>query len=250
MDIAGTCLVIDSRRLDQLSLDGPALKVRLHAQSARLFPLRRLSRIHVVGAITDGLEPLLHCAEHQIPVAFFTLTGKLRCQLYFPINENSLISHWLDHVDFDVEAKQIYEEWLLHQTLHMLSMVGHTVGNRESRYKLVNESLRSICKRFLGSKDFQSAMDWLNGILAVHLSQLIVDYGLSNQSRGKRRLMQDISPVCELWLVNILATKAGKHRIKITAQTMSDFYQQQSGQIEYTARRMLTQLVSSLESII
>lgn len=250
MEMAATCLVIDSRRLENLSIDGPALKVRMRTQSPRLFPLRRLSRIHVVGAIKDGLESLLHCAENQIPVAFFTVAGRLRCQLYFPVFENSIISHWLEHVDFDVEARQIYDDWLFHQTLHVISTMGYTQGARESRFQLLDEKLRSICVRHLGKKEFHLAMDWLNGMLAVHISQLIVHYGLSNQSRGKRRLMEDISPICELWLIYFLATHVSKRRVRIAAQSMSDLYQKHSEEVDYTVRRMLTQLATRLESIV
>lgn len=49
MSMAKSCLVIDSRKAEKISLDGPALKVRMQSQSSRLFPLRRLSRIHILG---------------------------------------------------------------------------------------------------------------------------------------------------------------------------------------------------------
>jgi len=250
METPATCLVIDARKLESLSVDGPALKVTMRSQSARLFPFRRLSRVHVVGAIREGIDSLLHCAEQQIPVAFFTVAGKLRCQLYFPVFDNSIISHWLEHVDFDVEAKQIYEDWLCNQTLNVISMTGFNEGARESRLQLLNERLRRICKLRLGKDDFEAAMDWLSGILSVHLSQLIVEYGLANQSRGKRRLMDDLSPICETWLMFSLGSQISKRRTRISAQSMSDLYQAQSDDVEFIIRRMLTQLESRLESII
>jgi hypothetical protein len=250
METPATCLVIDARKLESLSVDGPALKVTMRSQSARLFPFRRLSRVHVVGAIKEGIDTLLQCAERQIPVAFFTVAGKLRCQLYFPVYESSIISHWLEHVDFDVEAKQVYEDWLCHQTLNVISMTGFNEGARESRLQLLNEKLRRICKQRLGKDDFEAAMDWLSGILSAHLSQLIVEYGLANQSRGKRRLMEDLSPICETWLMFSLGSQVCKRRMRISAQSMSDLYQAQSEDIEFIIRRMLTQLATRLESII
>ncbi len=250
MEIAATCLVIDARKLDTLSIDGPALKVRMRMQNSRLFPLRRLSRIHVIGTLRDGLECLLHCAERQVPVAFFTYTGKLRCQMYFPVVENSIISHWLEHVDFDVEARQIYDDWLHHQTLHVISQIGFSEGARETRFQRLSEKLRHICNSKMGHRDFGDALDWLSGFFAVHLSQIIVDHGLSNQSAGKRRLMKDISPVCEIWLIYNLAVTANKRKLKVSAQSMSDLYQQHADDIEYTARRMLSQLATRLESIV
>lgn len=250
MDIATTCLVIDSRKLESLSMDGPALKVRMRTQSARLFPLRRLSRIHVVGSISDGLDTLLHCAEQQVPVAFFTINGRLRCQLYFPVFENSLISHWLEHVDFDVEARQVYEDWLHHQTLHVMSLIGWNQGAREVRFQCLSDRLRHLCNCAIGHKTFLHAMEWLDGILAVHLSQVIVSHGLSNQSSGKRRLMSDIAPICQLLLIYYLACAVERKKIRISAQSMSDLYQKHSSDIEHTTKRMLSQLATRLESIV
>jgi hypothetical protein len=249
-DIAPMSLVIDTRKLDQLSLDGPALRIRMRLKSAMLFPLRRLSRIHIIGAISNGLDALLHCAEQQIPVAFFTVSGRLRCQLYYPVYENTLLSHWIEHVDFDVQAKQVYDDWLQNQMLHELSRIGANQGAREQRYQLVCETLRHLCRKKLGGREFQAAKAWLDGMMNVHLSQLIVDFGLAHQSRGKRRLLADTSPVAELWLMYFLATAVQRSKMRITPQSMTELYQQHSAHIEYTTRKMLTQLASRLESIV
>lgn len=250
MELAKTCLVIDSRKAEKVSLDGPALRIRMQAQSARLFPLRRLSRIHILGELGSGFDALVHCAEHQIPVAFFTVSGKLRCQLYFPVFENSILSHWLEHVEFDIAAQQHYEEWLLHQSLHLLSLMGCTQGARELRIQLTAEKLNHICKKQLGDKHYQLAMEWLSGMLNVHFSQIIVNHGLSNQSRGKRKLMEDLIPLYTLWLRYLLADRVLRKQFTINGYTMSNFYQEKADLLEYTARRMLTQLSTRLESII
>ncbi len=249
-DIAPMSLVIDARKLDQLTLDGPSLRVRMRLKSAMLFPLRRLSRIHVIGAISNGLDALLHCAEQQIPVAFFTVTGRLRCQLYYPVYDNSLLSHWIEHVDFDVQARQVYDDWLQHQMLHELSRIGANQGAREQRYQLVNETLRHLCKQKLGGREFHAAEAWLEGMMNVHLSQLVVDFGLANQSRGKRRLLADISPVGQLWWLYFLALAVQRSKVRVTPQTMTELYQQHSAHIDYTVRKMLTHLASRLESIV
>ncbi len=90
MTEAKTCLVIDAEKTSHIMLDGPALKITMHLQSARLFPLRRIARIHVIGSVENSFETMVSCAERQIPVAFFTKQGKLRCQLYYPVFENLL----------------------------------------------------------------------------------------------------------------------------------------------------------------
>lgn len=250
MEIAKSCLVVDARKVERLSLDGPALKVRVKAQSPRLFPLRRLSRIHVLGELDAGLDALIHCAEHQIPVAFFTVKGKLRCQLYFPVLENTIIAHWLEYVEFDQAAKDEYSEWRMHQCLHLLAQMGCRNNPREDRLQLMEESLNHICKKSLGEKEYRLACEWLNGMLTVHMSQVIVNHGLANQSRGKRCLMDDLLPLFELWLKFRMAEHLKRRKLAINASTMSHFYQDQSAWIDYTLRRMLTQLATRLEAII
>jgi len=250
-DVARTCLVIDSRKLSALALDGPALRVRMDKQNTRLFPLRRLSRIHIMGALHDGFDALLHCAEQQIPVAFFTIKGKLRCQLYYPVFEHSVLSHWLDHMEFDPEAKQQYEEWLAHQTLYMLSTLGERRGAYELRRDLVEERLNGICRQMLGEKRYRDAQEWISGMLMAHLSQIIVGFGLQNQGRNKRRLQQDITPLCALWLLHHFAGECRESRaVHIDGFGMSAFYQRYAETLEYLVRRMLVQLSSRLESII
>jgi hypothetical protein len=249
-DIAKSCLVIDAHKVEAISMDGPALKITMQLQSARLFPLRRLSRVHVVGAVSNGFEALIHCAEQQIPVAFFSQRGKLRCQLYYPVLTNGIISHWLEHVEFDEQAKQEYNEWLLHQKLYFLAIMGYRNGCYQTRLQLVEELLNRRCKKIIGAPKFELALDWLSGIMAVHMSQVIVEQGVAHQSRATRRLMEDLGPVCELWLKAILFKNMQSGKLLVNAQSMSKLYQDETDFIEYTLRRMITQLASRLEAII
>src|SRR5690606_9576493 len=143
--VAPTSLVIDARKVDKICLDGPALKVVMISRSPVLFPLRRLLRIHVIGTLGTGVDALLHCAERQIPVAFFHPNGRLRCRLLSPAQDCGLVEHWFEHVEFDSAIRQVYEEWLLHQELHLLSKLGFNAGACERRGQLVYEALRGAC---------------------------------------------------------------------------------------------------------
>lgn len=250
MEMAKSCLVLDAHKLEKLSIDGPALKIRLLHQSDRLFPFRRLARVHIVGTLNNPIEPLIELAEQHIPVAFFTLKGKLRCQLYYPVFANSIISHWLEHVEFCPQAKHEYAEWLLHQNLHFLASMGYRNGNLETRLQSVEEHLNKGCKKIISSAQYELALDWLSGIMAVHMSQVIAAQGVAHQSRATRKLMDDLSPICILWIKAILFQKLQTGKITITAQTMSYLYQEQATFIEYTLQRMMVQLITRLESII
>ncbi len=243
-------LVIDSRKLIRMAMDGPALKVVMNHRSPILFPLRRLSRIHIFGTPNSGMEALMICAERQIPVAFFNIHGKLKCRLIPAPGITSQIDHWFEHVDFDDQIRQLYSDWLLHQELHTLSKFGANTGAREYRRNIAYEALRGFCRQKLGRDSLKSALEWLDGFLHFHLEQVIESFGFVQQ-RGRSKLLKDLKPVFDLWLLYALANRLQKSKnIEITARSMTEFYQQQADGFELASRRMLIQLVNKLEAVI
>lgn len=247
-----SCLVLDANQIARLALDGPALQITLHQQSHRLFPLRRIARIHVIGPLDTGFATLLHCAEQQIPVAFFNTKGALRCQLYYPVHENGVLAHWLEHIEFDEQAAVLYQDWLQLQHTHLLARMGCRQGAHNTRTDLVEQHITRILKTVWSKAQINDAQDWLDGLLTSHLSQLIAQEGLAHQSRGTRRLLEDLLPSCKTWLLYCLTQHIieQKKAPRLDAHGMSQFYQHISDSVEYLIRRMLVQLVTRLESII
>jgi hypothetical protein len=250
VDITKTCLVLDARKLERLRMDGPALRVTMREQSSLLFPLRRLDRIHIIGNLHEGLDALVTCAERQIPIAFFSATGKLRCQLYYPVVEHTQLSHWLEHIEFDVEASEQYSEWLNNQQAYFLSTLTPVASHQRMRLQCLQETIHHLGRKVLGERQYHLAQEWLEGICITQLSQLIVNHGFANNSRGKQRLMDDLLPLFCLWLGYQLATQLERDSMAINGKTMSGFYQSQSDALAYMGRRMLAQLASRLEAII
>lgn len=249
-DIALTSLMIDSRKLLHMGMDGPALKVIMRGRSKVLFPLRRLCRIHILGTPNSGMEALLFCAEQQIPVAFFHLNGRLRSRLLPAAGAGGLIDHWFEHVEFDPQIRQLYDDWVQYQGLHSLSLLGISGGACESRKKLLYEALRGYCRQQLGRKNMKTALEWLDGLLRFHLEQVIETFGFI-QERGRLKLLADIKPICDLCLLHALALHLQQHTgFCVTARQMTAFYQQQAVQVEFSSRRMLMQLVNKLEAVV
>ncbi len=249
-DVALTSLVIDSRKLHYMGMDGPALKIVMRGRSSVLFPLRRLCRIHILGIPGCGIEALLFCAERQVPVAFFDFNGRLRCRLNPPGGTPSLIDHWFEHVEFDPQISQLYDDWVLHQKLHAISRLGVVGGACEARRKLLYEALRGFCRKQLGKDQFKLALEWLEGLLNFHLEQLIEEYGFIQQ-RGRLKLLSDIKPICYMQLLYAFAGRLQQcASFSVNARNMASFYEQHSAELEFSSRRMLTQLVSRLEMVV
>lgn len=250
IDVALTSLVIDSRKLSRMGMDGPALKVVMRGRSSVLFPLRRLCRIHILGTPASGMEALLYCAEQQIPVAFFQFNGRLRCRLLPAGGTPALTDHWFEHVEFDPQVRQLYDDWVLHQGLYTMSRLGISGGLCDARKQLVYETLRGYCRQQLGKKNLKTALEWLDGLLRFHLDQVIKELGFV-QERGRLKLLEDIRPICDLWLLHALAERLQQPAgFCVTAQNMNAFYQRQAIELELSLRRMLIQLVNILEAVV
>lgn len=249
--IAPTSLVIDTQQLEKLGIDGPALKVTMRGKSAILFPLRRLCRIHLLGTRVSGLDALMQCAEHNIPIAFFKRTGQLRCRLLPPNGERAVVDHWFEHIEFDQEINQIYDNWRTGQTLYTLSQLGFNQGGKSKvQHKLAFEALRKFGRKILGKNSFETAMEWLNGLLSFQIMQIIESFGFIQPS-ARERILKDILPLCLLGLLYGFVHHLHQNReFTVTPMHMTKFYQLQSNEIEFSTRRMLIQLVNQLEAVV
>ena len=243
-------LVIDTSKLQQMSIDGPTLKIVMQRSSPKLFPLRRLIRIHILGIPEIGMSALIYCAERQIFVAFFDTSGKFKCRLLPAAGLSSFVDHWFEHVEFDKKVNQLYGEWLLHQEMHILSKLGVNTGANVHRKNLVYETLRGFCRQKLGRAGLKSALEWLDGFLCFHLDQVIEGFGFI-QERSRLKLLQDIKPIITIILLYSLAGRLQQvNTLEISAKNMTELYQNQAERIEFATRRMLTLLVNRLESIV
>lgn len=122
--------------------------------------------------------------------------------------------------------------------------------DRKQAVIAVEEKVHHASKKVLGERQFNLAQDWLEGIAITQLSQLIVNHGFANNSRGKQKLMDDLLPLFRLWLGYQLALQLERGAMAINGKTMSGFYQAQAETLAYMGRRMLAQLASRLEAII
>lgn len=247
-----TSLMIDARKNCILRIDGPALWIQVEHKSPILFPLRRISRIHVVGLVKQGFDALIHCAEQEIPVAFFNGHGKLRCQLYSPNVNDNILAHWLETIEFDPAAKEVYQHWLENQRLHLLSTMGYRRVNSEDRHHVIEQLLRAKANILLDKKQHtKEAITWLEGLLSSHLTETISRHSLGKPNGASHKLLKDLLPIFTIALLHAFVERLEQHNsIPSNSYGMSKFFHRYSEMADYHINRMLTQLEHSLENLI
>jgi hypothetical protein len=230
--------------MDYIKLDGPALKIKFRQKSPQLFPFKRISRIHLIGKLSEGLDILLECVSHQIPISFFTLSGKLQGQLYGPNFKNQSLSYWLDHLGFDDEIQDIYKEWLNNQSLFFLAQLGFKTGIHHIRLDLVKKSLYEKIK----DAHLENITLWLFNFLKFHFSSVLVQYDIHPSMKEFEKIMTDVVPLFETW---IIFKYTDNHLDQtISPAVLAAIYQKESYFIEYHMNRMITQLASEFERVI
>lgn len=109
-------LYLDAARAQAVALDGPALCVRGAARAAARYPLRRLTRVLVRGAIEWQTRALLECLRRGIPVSFTARDGTLlgvcigatpgTLPLYARIAEFATRCDWAQHYGIWLRAAE------------------------------------------------------------------------------------------------------------------------------------------------
>ena len=198
-------LLIDSATLDELKLDGPALRLRSRGRSRQWFPLRRISRVLCVETPHLGIEALLHTANSGIPVSIFTRGGRLIAQLVHPGALPGPLLHWLDALPGDPDLQCAYDQWLDNQLRHTYALMGCVARTPQVAARRAEEQLVRLAKKTNCSQLLEEARDWIEGLLLTRIQGQCISLGLPANSSHLAGLFEHLreagATLCLTWLV-------------------------------------------------
>lgn len=105
-------LYLDARQSTHVSLDGPALRIRVAGQAERNVPLRRLSRIVTNARAEFTTEALLACADRGITLVFLADDGEVRARVLGTPGERQELRQRLLDLMARPDWRKIYRDWL------------------------------------------------------------------------------------------------------------------------------------------
>jgi hypothetical protein len=123
-------LYLDPRSPTSVTIDGPALSIRVEDQAERSIPMRRVSRILVNEKTQFSTAALLRCADSGISILFVDPDGRVQARLLgAPGERQELRQRLVDLLDRP-DWKELYGNWRYAQERHAVLRVQNRLGIR------------------------------------------------------------------------------------------------------------------------
>jgi hypothetical protein len=178
-------------------LDGPALSVAVDGHCETRVPLRLLSRVISPLGIEWSTAALTACLGFGVPVAFFRSDGAM-VGLCLPAARRQLdLNRRLDALEAEPRGRTAFDNWSASEERRaILALVGR-------RRPDVDVDLRPqiLRTRILAALDANAdrvgaLLLRLEGLLAGHLGQLLIEAGLSARRAGPAAGRLDLFAAC------------------------------------------------------
>lgn len=203
-------LNIQGNKILHLSIDGPALRLRLQGEATRWFPLRRIRHLCITGELNTGTEVLIKLAEKRIPVTIFSSSGKLLCQMLHPDSEVSEFSQLLEEAEYDIALKQAYADWFENTSLQAYAYVGVRRGCVKLAQAVFEQELGETLNYYQLKDSHNQAAQWMNGISQTGITRAITEKGVPLHGIHRSQLHHQLSEIswpieqqaAYRWLVN------------------------------------------------
>lgn len=235
---SGTCV----------ALEGPALCVSAPGKADRLFPLSRISRVVVSGAVDFYCLALLTCADYGISVTFLNENGELRARcLAKPGARQAVIQRLADLIG-RTDGMALYQGWFnAMERMAVRSTARKLMKNRS--VVVTSSELRAFLTAQRHGLSVQSSgriFNTVRGMLCAQLTQLFHETGLDAGSELLQEQWLDLTHDfalllfldLEVPLLNWLETL----ETRPSNEAVAGFYEARSGRIAYLFRGLLNKL--------
>lgn len=236
----------------RIRLDGPALKISTEDAAARLYPLRRVSRVVVSGDVGWETNALLACADAGITVSFLQPDGAPRARLMGRAGERDLLAQRLSDFLDRPDAVALYTQW------------SQAVSRREARLcawrlrlplEANNRTIAQVVRRRLATqwdlRAVRRAERRMRGLLSSAVLARLREQGLDRELELLPALPRDIVSMVAWCLYPELLRWAGSRARRARSQgrgfelerrALVQFFESHSRAVEQALARLLNHL--------
>lgn len=189
-----------------VGLDGPALRVSSLTQAERLFPLRRIGRIHCCQRVSWEMEALMACAEQGIPIVFMDDEGQVQARLLGRPGERDELRSRLFEFLLLPEAPGRLRHWMDTHRQRAARWAGTKLGLRKqaTHAAAVRQWLEQATECYAGPRHAQLTRQWLRGLTYTWMEEHLRDLGLGRSNEmgqaGSPCLAADLTDILYWYL--------------------------------------------------
>ena len=240
-----------------LSIDGPALLVRVEGQADRLFPLRRLRRIHLPATLAVNSQVITTCTRAGISMAFSDRRGRTLAWC-LPANRGTQglgvllegFSRLMDHLER-------YRQWA-RQRLDAVSrpLAAHLGLEPGCEPTTVEREIHLQAIRHAGENGARTSQEWLLAEIQGQLLQTLQIQGADSETaltwaeRLAPLLLLRMEPARLHWLRqrHFQARNQGLSRPEVETDALMEFFASRSDALNEAVSDLVEQLVTWLET--
>ncbi len=224
-------LYLDGRSGADVSLDGPALRVRTPGRADGRYPLARLSRIVMCGAVRFQPQALLACLHCAVPIAVLDNQGRFVRLSFFSASAHGLARH-LGELLGVPRYRHRYEAWLksaedseMRRAARQMGLSGHFLQPR-ALWQQLCRTQTALAGRRIGH-----VYRMLRGLAMAHVATCFAQLGMPRDpeawSPQEWRILKDFVSLLE-WRHPALVGKLIAQGEVIDRRTVAHLFEAES----------------------
>lgn len=184
-----------------VGLDGPALRVSSLEQAERLFPLRRIGRVHTNARVEWETEALMACAERGIPVVFVDEDGQVLARLLGRPGERDELRNRLIAFLLRPESLGMLRHWMQtsrHRAARWAA-IKLRLGTQLADTSAIRQRIDAQTAHVAGEQVAAQTRQWLRGLAYAWMEEHLRDLGLGRSTElgqaGRPPLAADLTDI-------------------------------------------------------
>jgi|GEM_PF-6458681 len=252
-----TVLYLFSEKRLELSLDGPALAVRKAGEAARLFPLRRLERIHLDHRMEISSTVLLGCVRAGAILCFCDARRRPLAWMLPPASGGPL-KPLVERLTRRADWEEEYRRWSRRQ-LHRIfgRLASRFPGVDATDPRAVEREAVRRALRHAGEADHRTTADWLATEAEGLFMKTLLTRGLAPEAASvwAARLAPLLRWSAEAARLHWLARRHSYHRNRrlavppVTPKEFNGFLQSEAQALPEVAEALLNRFELWLQEI-
>ena len=243
MKEAAKPLYIHGRTPVQVRLDGPALRIRQRCLNDRRFPLGRVSRVVVSGAVGLTSDVLLACADAGIVVCFLRPDGLPRgCWIGQPPNRSTFAEDWRHFLERP-DGNELHRQWRIGVRQRAIRFCALCLGLGRRN---VRELVRQMSRCAPNDPGFRAAKRGLYGLAHARSLEELAKLGLSDADASLRLVVPDLTAVIQ-WGLHPSLCDWQRRQAAMSMLDLATFFERNRSTVQFHLRDTLRHLACFLQ---